>query len=173
MSFAGMPSGLPMTLAIARPVKQAVYRWFDRTIATALDVLLPPACALCGDFVSGVSIPEPASPISPAVSVMFCANCAAALRNWPSKLSPCPRCALPRPLSDTTEQCVRCKSWTFHFDRALTAGAYQGAMAEAVVAAKSPRNAALAANWGDGLLFKLGRWTPSSRRIWSPGCQPI
>ncbi len=139
-----------MTLAIVRPAKQMLQYWLDRVAATAIDVLLPPACPLCGDFLSGIHSADSQVPSVFSTGVMFCARCSAALQNWPKRLAACPRCALPGPALDVNIACGRCKSWTFHFDRAMAAGVYQGAMAEAVIASKSPRNFALAS--------QLGRW---------------
>lgn len=151
MSEAWMPLDFDlMTLARIQPVHRTLHHWLDRVAATALDVLLPPVCPLCGDFVNEIPSSTNLPSARSMAGVIFCPHCAAALRNWPEKLAACPRCALPRPGSDHDAACNRCKPLTFHFDRALAAGVYQGAMAEAVIAAKSPRNAALAS--------QLGRW---------------
>ncbi len=151
-----------------------------------LDLVLPPACRLCDEPV--------------ASQADFCLPCLLGLTLSESVMrSACHRCGLPgrmdtsatqsadshsvslSPGPTRVEKCVYCKNEKFRFDCVVANWIYQGLVCEAIVAAKSPRQAAL----GHALGKQLGRrvvqtmsldlpdtitFVPSNlRRQWSRG----
>lgn len=120
--------------------------------ATLLDSLMPPACLLCGDLVQ---------------QGHFCSLCKTALtRTWPSAAVACRFCAMPRPREPAAshdERCTLCKSTHQNFDEVIALAIYQGAVREAVVAAKLARHYSLATALGELLGDHVGSYLASSR----------
>ncbi len=149
-----------MSQLATHPNVHFVRYWFGRTVSTALDVLLPPVCPLCADYVvstSSLTCPHDLSRHDDFLSAgtLFCDACLTALRYWPAKLAYCPRCAFPQPPELVADHCGHCQGVDLAFDRVVPLSTYHGAMTEAVVAAKSPRNAALASQLGRLLANQL------------------
>ncbi len=94
------------------------HRWFSG-ISALLDLLLPPACAFCGQ-----SLESPAHP-------QLCGECRADI---PALVSPCcRRCALPYPAEDGTDHlCQSCLMQPPPFSRVVAAGVYDGALRSAI-----------------------------------------
>ncbi len=111
---------------------------------TCLDVVLPPLCLLCGGENQGGDL---------------CPRCDQLLKlSWPPLVVACRFCGMPRPRGAAPpldQACTVCPTGGFPFDAVTPLAIYQGAVREAVVAAKQARSAALARALGVRLAQRL------------------
>jgi ComF family protein len=88
-----------------------------------VDLIYPPRCVFCERSLDG-----------PA-SIALCEQCKSELA--PAGLVHCRRCAATiNPLEQGAEDCVRCRSEQFRFDRVLALARYRGALRDAVLRMK-------------------------------------
>lgn len=92
---------------------------FRRTVAASIDLLLPPACLLCGEL-----LPTDHSAQS------FCHDCSANIS--PLEATHCSLCAQPFPDSTSTHLCGICLKRPPSFSIVHAAGSYQGTIKNAV-----------------------------------------
>src|SRR5262249_40441832 len=96
---------------------------FARQLAQGfLHIIYPPVCAACSQpLASGAE--------------HFCSSCRAALTADP--LPSCPRCASTvGPFVDVRDGCGNCRSQSFHFERAIRLGPYDGLLRELILRMK-------------------------------------
>jgi ComF family protein len=127
-----------------------VRAWLFGELAGLLDLLLPPACFLCGAALPAASVPS------------FCPACLAAL---PPLVSPrCPRCALPYPTEEGTDHlCEGCLRDEPAFSWVAAAGVYEGSLRQAVHRFKYQGTVGLDRPLGRMLAEALARQAPGWR----------
>jgi predicted amidophosphoribosyltransferase len=99
-----------------------------------LHLLYPSVCAACGRLL-------------PPGQADFCAACRTALTADP--FSTCPRCAgTVGPYTHLEGGCTACRGVSFHFEKVLRLGPYDGPLRQLILRMKHPR--------GEGLAEALG-----------------
>lgn len=100
-----------------------------------LQLLYPGACSLCG------------RPL-PAEESYFCASCRVALTRDEHTI--CPRCATTvGPYVNIDGSCTHCRKLTFHFERVVRLGSYEGLLREAILRMKHAAGETLAESLGE------------------------
>jgi ComF family protein len=93
-----------------------------------LDLVYPPACQLCGEEMVAAN------------RIGVCDQCRPVLLD---RAPACPRCGLPAP-SLASPICLKCQRSAPRFDALIRLGRYAGALREAVLRTKHPRDEPLA-----------------------------
>jgi ComF family protein len=94
-----------------------------------LDLLFPPACLVCGQALGG-GLPG----VNP-YSNRLCPQCQAGLTFRPTPV--CPHCAADvGPHTHLADGCPRCRDETFHFERVVRLGSYEGVLRDVVLRMK-------------------------------------
>ncbi|MEX0716406.1 MAG: ComF family protein [Planctomycetaceae bacterium] len=143
-----------MTSSHLLPPRRRFARWASsvagRLCRSAVDLVYPPACPLCGGDAR-----EGEANAAVFGRVGLCATCAAAVMNVEGPR--CARCAAPvGPHLDTARGCARCRAERFAFDRVVALGVYDGPLRSACLRAKSPGGRALAAGLAELLWEREG-----------------
>jgi ComF family protein len=104
-------------------------------------LLYPGTCVVCGRLLT-------------VEQSHFCGDCRTALTADPQPS--CQRCAASvGPFVDTTTGCLRCRSESFHFERVLRLGPYEGLLRQTILRMKRLRGELLADPLGDALAERL------------------
>lgn len=123
---------------------------FSRALATCVDLLLPPACLLCG---------QPLTSKKP-----FCSTCLAGM--MPLGPAHCPCCAQPYPTGSSNHLCGTCLRRPPAFSVVHAARIYQGVTKEAILRLKYRNQLTLAKPLGQF----LGQAVIQGREAFLPHC---
>jgi len=108
-------------------------RWLDR----GLDLVFPPACALC------------LAPLEMSAEGLLCPGCRDELVDCRPA---CPRCGSSGLIPDPAGGCPRCNDQRLHFDAVVRLGTYDGPLRTAVLRTKRPAERGLAIALGELLV---------------------
>jgi ComF family protein len=126
---------------------------FRRALSTGVDLLLPPACLLCGQLLPSGSDPQE-----------FCTDCMTEIP--PLGRSHCSRCSQPFPASSSQHLCTTCLQRPASFSIVHAACSYQKRIKDAIHQLKYRNQVNLAQPLGK----LLGKSLESAETTFNPDC---